>query len=88
MGGMTSEYHEAVRRLKARHRLRLHWIVFGVVQAGLLLLNALTWRGYAWSVWPLLTWGAALLFHSAVVLLPRRRWDEKQVREIMRTLRS
>jgi uncharacterized membrane protein len=86
---MTGEYREAVRRLHARRRFRLHGLVFAISQALLLLVNILTWRGYAWVVWPLLGWGVGLLFHAASAFAPRgSRLDERHVREIMKTLKK
>jgi uncharacterized membrane protein len=87
--GMTGEYREAVRRGLAQGRFRRHALVFIIVQALLLLINALTWRGYAWVVWPLLGWGVALAFHAAAAYAPRgSKLDERHVREIMKTLKK
>ncbi len=88
-GGMTSEYHEAVRRMKAQKRFRIHLIVFLSIQTMVVILNALFWQGYAWAVWPILGWGVGLLFHAASAYAPRgNRLDEKHVLEIMKTLKK
>jgi uncharacterized membrane protein len=87
--GMTGEYREAVRRLQAQRRFRIHGLVFLGVQACLVLLNAFTWRGYAWVVWPLFGWGVGLLFHAvSAYALRGSKLDERHVREIMKTLKK
>lgn len=88
MTEMSPEYREAVRRLQARRRLRLHFWVFLVGNAALALINLATWTGYAWCLWPLWVWGVGLVFHAWSALAPRADpAQERRIREILVTLR-
>jgi hypothetical protein len=88
MSEMSPEYREAVRRLQARRRLRVHAWTFLAGNAVLVLANVLTWTGYAWSLWPLWVWSVGLGFHAWSALAPRRGvLKEQTVREILATLR-
>ena len=87
--GMTGEYREAARRLKAQKRFRVHGLIFLIVQACLAFGNLILWHGYAWVIWPLLGWGVALLFHAVSVYASHgSKLDERHVREIMKTLKK
>jgi hypothetical protein len=87
--GMTPEYREAVRRLRARKRFVLHAWIYAVCMLGLAAANAWFWDGYAWALWPGLAWGVGLIFH-AVSAWSRRgdRRTEETIRNILHTLKQ
>ena len=51
-------------RPREREGFREHLTVFLAVNAGLILIWALTGMGYFWPVWPLAGWGIGVLAHS------------------------
>ena len=59
----------------------IHATVYGVVNAGLLLLNLLTSPGYLWFLWPLVGWGIGLAAHGLAVFGARLvwGWEERRV---------
>ena len=56
---------------RAREGLYVHATIFVLVNATLLLIDALT-PGSWWFFWPLAGWGIGLAAHALTVLGPRR----------------
>jgi hypothetical protein len=51
-------------RAREREDFRHHLSVFLAVNAGLIVIWALTGMGYFWPVWPMLGWGIGVLAHA------------------------
>lgn len=47
--------------------LRIHFIVYAAVNAGLLLINLMSTPGDLWFYWPLFGWGLGILGHALLV---------------------
>ena len=62
---MTEEkiYEEAKRRVKAKRDFWGHFGTWAAINIILIIIWALTDRGYPWFVWPLGIWGVFVLFH-------------------------
>lgn len=52
--------------------LRIHWVVFLSVNAGLTALNLLRNPEKLWFYWPLLGWGMGIVLHSAIFYRRRK----------------
>lgn len=63
--GKTRAVEEIEER--ARLSLKVHAMVFGVVNAGLFLINMLSDPGFWWFLYPLISWGMALGLHAIAV---------------------
>ena len=81
----NERYRRAKAWLGALRGFYVHAAVFGLVNAGLLLLNLLTSPGYLWFLWPLLGWGLGLAAHALGVFGARlgRAWEERQLRRLL-----
>lgn len=56
-------YKEAKERVEEKKGLRTHFIVYLLVNALLVVIWAVTGRGFPWFVFPLGGWGIGILFH-------------------------
>ena len=78
-------YQAELNRAKALQGWIIHLFVYVVVNAGLLLINALTRGddGSWWFYWPLLGWGIGLAIHTATMFvgLFSPDWAERRARE-------
>lgn len=68
---MTDEkvYEAARKRAKAKLDFMNHALVYGVVNAFLIVINLITSPGSLWFYWPLLGWGVALTIHGIKVFI-------------------
>lgn len=77
----------AKRRVDAMKGFYIHLAIFGLVLAGLFIVNALT-GGSWWVQWVLLGWGIGVVAHAAGVFgrTPRAiaDWEQRKVNEIAR----
>ena len=77
----------ARQRAEARQGLYIHLIVYTVVNAALIALNAITRGGDGtwWFIWPLLGWGVAVLLHVATVVFGvfSPEWKEQETERIL-----
>ena len=76
--GRPVSYDEALRkralkRLKAKQEFKVHLTSYLVVNGFLVLLWAVTGRGYFWPIWPILGWGIGVFFHGLSL-----RWDDAE----------
>jgi hypothetical protein len=68
----TMERHDAEPDLRARATERLtkkrefyaHVLAYVLVNAGLVVIWAMTGAGFFWPVFPILGWGIGLVFHA------------------------
>lgn len=58
---------DARARAEAKYGFYKHLAVFAAVNLLLLAINLFTSPGYLWSIWPLLGWGIAIVFHALQV---------------------
>jgi hypothetical protein len=58
-----AEYSAFVEQCRAG--LLIHAVVYVAVNVLLIVVNAMTWSGYPWFVYPLLGWGIGLAAHAA-----------------------
>lgn len=79
----------ARRRVAMRTGWYTHALVFVLVNAALIALNATT-GGYRWSTWPLLGWGLGLAIHGIVVFLNLRGegWRQRMLAQEIEYLKS
>jgi len=54
----------AIERLKKRHELTSHVVVFTMVNGFLIAIWALTGHGFFWPMFPLFGWGIGLVMHA------------------------
>jgi hypothetical protein len=79
-------YQSARRQVQSLRAFYQHAIVFGLVNAGLFVVDLLTGDGW-WFYWPLLGWGIALAIQAVTVFggvsLFGADWEERKTREIV-----
>jgi hypothetical protein len=90
---ISTDPAEQGRYRRAKHeaaKLRgfyIHFTVYLLVNAGLLVLNVLLPHGGWWWQWSALGWGIGLAAHAAGVFLSPnlfgRDWEERKIKEIM-----
>ena len=87
---MTDEHRQwAIRRIKAKREFWGHLAVYLVVNAGLIVIWAMTSGDYFWPVWPMLGWGIGLAAHAATVYFgPPQITEERINRELQGRLGS
>ena len=77
---------EAKRRVKEKKDFYRDFFTWAAVNAVLVIIWALSGRGYLWFLWPLGIWGAFVLFHFLRVFVFERKSDiraiEKEVEKI------
>ena len=73
--------HEAIGRLKAKRDIKTQLAAYLVVNAGLVLIWALTGAGYFWPIWPIGGWGIGLALSAWAVY--QRPISEDQIRTEM-----
>ena len=82
---MTDEQRQqAVRRVRAKRGLWIHFAVYLVVNAFLVAIWAMTSPGYFWPVWPMLGWGVGVAANAVSVYA--RPWEisEQRIEREMR----
>lgn len=64
------EWHDSQQREQRRKRWRRHlrwqWLIFGLVNSGLVVINLLTYSQVFWAIYPILGWGLSLTLMSAI----------------------
>jgi hypothetical protein len=55
---------QAIDRLKKKAEFRAHLLAYVTINAGLVVIWALTSRAFFWPVFPMLGWGIGLFFHA------------------------
>lgn len=78
-----SERREAaLARVKAKRDFRNHAAVYGIVNAMLVVIWALSGQGYFWPVWPILGWGVGLVLHGWTMFF-EKPISEEEIRKEM-----
>ena len=81
-------YEEASKRVKEKKRFYNGLVTYLIVNAVLIVIWALSGRGYMWFLWPLGIWGAFVLGDFLRIFVFREKSDqediEKEVEKIKR----
>jgi hypothetical protein len=77
-----AELDEA-RPRRLRRGFRLHAIIYGLVNTGLVVANV-SWGGELWVIWPIAVWGMALAPHFFYVrsACVDESWVEERVADL------
>ena len=83
-------YARARKRVEAKKGFFIHLTVYLVVNAILVLIWAMTGRGYPWFVWVLLGWGVGVVFNFLGVFFFDREtgWERSEVEKEAERLRQ
>jgi len=81
-------YEEASKRVQAKKKFYGDFAAYAAVNIILVIIWALSGRGYPWFFWPLGIWGVFVLFHYLRVFVFERKTDigaiEKEAERIKR----
>jgi hypothetical protein len=85
---MTSEdpsrHEAAIKRLRDRRALTQDVVAYVVINAGLIIIWALTGGGYFWPAWVLGAWAVGLVLHAWTVFARRPITEDDIKREMDR----
>ena len=76
------DQRRAIERLERKRDFTAHLAVYLIVNAGLVVIWALTSAGYFWPLWPILGWGIGVALHAWDVF-GRRPITEERIRAEM-----
>jgi 2TM domain len=82
---------KATKVVEAKLGFYIHLMVYLVANAGLIAVNLATDAQHLWFQWPLIGWGAGLLFHGVLVLFCTKGRSIKAwmiARELKKTARE
>jgi len=87
---MTEEeiYKEARKIVEEKKGFRTHFIIYLCVNALLVILWAVTSRGFPWFIFPLGGWGIGILFHFLSVYVFSREADDREVEKEAERIRK
>jgi len=57
-------YEAAKKRVRQKRDFYSHIAAYVIVNAFLVVIWAITSRGYPWFIWPIVGWGVGLIFHA------------------------
>jgi len=80
----TDPRDAAIKRLKERRDFKTHLAVYLIVNAGLVVIWAISGGGYFWPIWAIGGWGIGLLIHAWVTFGERQITEEDIQREMHR----
>lgn len=75
---------QAIQRLKARRGFSVHLMVYVLVNVLLIIIWAVTGRGYFWPIWPLSGWGIGVGMHAWAAFFIKPISEEEIRREMER----
>jgi fatty acid desaturase len=81
-------YEEARKRVAEKKEFRTHFIVYLCVNALLVIIWAVTSRGFPWFVFPLGGWGIGVLFHFLNVYVFSREADTREIEKEAEKIRK
>jgi fatty acid desaturase len=87
---MTDEeiYKEAEKIVEEKKSFRTHFIVYLCVNAFLVIIWAVTSRGFPWFVFPLGGWGIGVLFHFLSIYVFSREADTSEIEKEAEKIRK
>jgi len=92
--GMSEEeiYHQARKRVEEKKGFYIHLAVYVIVNILLIIIWAVTDRGFPWFVFPLAGWGIGILFHFMGVFVFSRGgmsdWERKETEKEVERLKK
>ena len=81
-------YERARKRVEEKKGFYTHIIAYVAVNALLVIIWAVTGRGFPWFVFPLGGWGIGLVFHILDVLVWQRKSDRNAIEKEAEKLRK
>ena len=83
-------YEVARKRVRQKKDFYNHLVIYVIINTLLVIIWALTSRGYPWFVWPLAGWGIGILFHAADVYIFHKEsaWEKREVEKEVDKLRK
>ncbi len=83
-------YEAARKRVRQKKDFYNHLVIYAVVNILLIIIWAMTSRGYPWFVWPLAGWGVGIVFHGLDVFVFHREsaWEKREVEKEVDKLRK
>ncbi|MHB8879758.1 MAG: 2TM domain-containing protein [Myxococcaceae bacterium] len=84
-----TELEKAARkRVQMKRGFFIHLLLYVIVNGALIVIWAVTGRGYPWFVWPLLGWGIGIVANAIQVMMevysPEDRAVERELRRMHR----
>jgi hypothetical protein len=70
-------YEEAKRRVKKKREFYSHLGAYLIVNAVLVVIWLLSWRGYMWFLWPMGIWGVFVVWNFIEVFVLDSAASEK-----------
>lgn len=80
----SPEYDRAKKRVEKKRKYRADVVAYVVINAFLIVVWAITGRGYFWPGWVLGVWGVFLLLSAWDLFFRREVTDEDVERELRR----
>jgi len=81
-------YEEAKKIVEEKKGFRTHFIVYLCVNALLVIIWAVTDRGFPWFVFPLGGWGIGVLFHFLNIYVFSREADTTEIEKEAEKIRK
>jgi len=78
--------HQAIQRLKKKHDFHAHLLVYGMVNAFLVAIWAVTGAGFFWPIFPIVGWGIGVVMNAWDVYRSEEP-DEDHIRREMEVLK-
>ncbi len=78
--------NRAIQRLKKKHDFHAHLLVYGMVNAFLVAIWAVTGAGFFWPIFPMVGWGIGVVMNAWDVY-GREEPDEDQIRREMELMK-
>jgi hypothetical protein len=64
MAEVDKRREAAIKRLEAKRGFAVHAAIYVIVNLLLIVVWAVSERGYFWPIWPILGWGVGLAIHG------------------------
>lgn len=83
------QYKAARKRVKKKKEFYKNFLSWMVICSGLMIFNALNYRGHWWAIYPFIGWGMGVLFQAFDVFgFPgySNDWEERELEKEMTRL--
>ena len=74
----------AIKRLEAKRDFNIHVAIYAIVNVILVVIWAVSGRGYFWPIWPILGWGVGLAVHGWIAYFQKPIGEDDIRREMER----